>query len=268
MKKKLDPVDENGHLYDVNIDHIIERYGGGKVSTTLEVDPQMPPGSKPTYLANHFSNLILMPVYVHDMKNALNELQRAANTPQGQSKWVLMLVPQTDGAHAGYVAQPQSSLPTKPGRLRIAHLSALDMAVTTAEQVGYILDNSRQEDDVIQPALEDMSVRLSTAFDFASKPRNDYVAFLRFYEGEEFKSLREKARALPADKTDALRKTVSWIDGRIEARFNHYASKKSRRDKRKEQKAAPKPVLQDNQPHVPHRKKMTRKQRRMGQRRQ
>jgi len=258
MKRKLDPVDENGRLYDVNIDHIIERYGGGKVSTTQEVDPQMPRGSSATYLANHFSNLLLLPTHVHEMKNSLNEFQRAANTPYGQSKWILMLVPETGPGHAGYVAQPQSTLPTRQGKLRIQQSSALQIAVSTAEQIGNIFDNSAGQDDILQPALEDMSVVLSTAFDHASKPRNDYTAFLRFYEGREFTSLREKAGTLPPDKTAELHKTVQWIDGRIEARFNHYASQKSTNDNKKaraKQKKASKAIDWNKQPHTSHRKK-------------
>ncbi len=265
MKKGLDPVDANGRLYDVNIDHIIERFGGGTVSTTEEVDPQMPHGSEPTYLANHFSNLILLPTQVHNLKNSLNELQQAAKTPKGQSAWILMIVPETGPGHAGYVAQPQGHLETKQGTLRVAHTSTLQLVTGTAFSVDNILENiikdPAQKDRhkaLLKPALDDLSGRLAAAFNDASKPRADMKAFLRFYQGDQFKSLRGKVEALPPGETVHLRKTLQWVDDGITARFNNQSAKKAANNNKKAP-AASKPVNWNQSPHVPHRKKKQKK---------
>ncbi len=107
MKMGFDPVDENGSFYAVNIDHIVERSGGGQMSKKRGPDPLMPAGSRSNFLVNHFDNLILIPEQVHEIKNILNDLQQAASTRNKSSAWVLMLVPEVDAAHSGFVAQPQ-----------------------------------------------------------------------------------------------------------------------------------------------------------------
>ena len=107
MRKGLDPADANGVLYKVNIDHIVERSGGGQMSLQKAADPLLPPGSNPTYLVNHLSNMILLPEQVHEAKNLLNEAQQAAKTKYGESRWVLMLIPETGLKQSGFVAVPQ-----------------------------------------------------------------------------------------------------------------------------------------------------------------
>jgi hypothetical protein len=107
MKKGLDPADANGVLYKVNIDHIVERSGGGQMSLQKAADPLLQPGSEPTYLVNHMSNLILLPEQVHEAKNTLNDAQQASKTKYGESRWVLMLIPETGPAQSGFVAMPQ-----------------------------------------------------------------------------------------------------------------------------------------------------------------
>lgn len=263
MKKGLDPVDPNGRLYDVNIDHIIERFGGGKASLTQEVDPLMPPGSKPTYLVNHFSNFILLPTQVHNLKNKLNELQDAPKTPQGESKWVLMIVPKAGPAHAGYVAQPQGQLQTRQGNVHVRRTNPLQLAESTSFSVGNILDciarNPGQKErhtELLKPALEDLAGRLTTAFNEVSKARQNPKPFLRFYQGKKFKALRQELEGLPPDETTQLRKTLQWIDGGIEARFNRHAKKKPANNNKKSpaKNKISKPVI-PQPPHVPHRKK-------------
>ncbi len=276
MEKGLDPVDPNGRLYDVNIDHIIERFGGGKVSLTKEVDPLMPAGSKPTYLVNHFSNFILLPTPLHDLKNSLNELQRAANTPYGQSKWILMMVPEVCADHSGYVAQPQGQLLTKNGNLRVYHMSSVQTAASTASQVRNLLESMAQspeknekQKELLKPVLEELSKALTTAFNDASKPRQDFKAFKQYYEGEKFQDLREKINNLPAEETAEIRKTLLWIDNGIAARFNQKSSKKlnykndnnkaSARNKPKQSK----PVVWQQQ-HVPNKSKQKKRQKKHG----
>ncbi len=106
MKGGLDPEDANGNKYILNVDHIIERAGSGKMGKTPSVDPDQP-GAKPTLEINHFGNFVLLPETVHEYKNKLNDLQLASDMPFGKGKWIIMMVPERDAVHHGFVAQPQ-----------------------------------------------------------------------------------------------------------------------------------------------------------------
>ncbi|MBU6475514.1 MAG: hypothetical protein KGQ70_06085, partial [Alphaproteobacteria bacterium] len=228
------PVDERNRPYAVNIDHIIERFGGGKASLTKEVDPQMPPGSAPTHLTNHFANLMLMPLAVHDLKNQLNELQGAANTPLGTSKWVLMIVPETGPGHAGYVAQPQTKAPiVAPSRgnsasSRPSGMSALQKTTGTASRLNRLLDEALRTEGAqninLAPMLESMASSLKDAFNDSATRHHDFLSFQKFYDGRKFADLREKLEALPPVETAKLRDTLQWLDGEISRRFNHGAA--------------------------------------------
>ncbi len=130
MKAGRAPVNEDGVPYFMNVDHIIERAGAGQLSTRKEVDPLMPPDSEPTYSVNHFSNLILLSEEAHAYKNFLNELQEVARCRPGDSKWVLMMVPEASLGYSGFVAQQQDpqhplhglSLRTKDPSAKIAEI--------------------------------------------------------------------------------------------------------------------------------------------------
>jgi hypothetical protein len=269
MKKGLDPVDPSGRLYAVNIDHIIERNGGGKASLTKEIDPQMPSGSKPTFLVNHFSNFVLLPIQVHELKNALNDLQEASKTPLGQSKWVLMIVPEAGPGYSGYVTQPQGQLQLLA--THVQHTSALQLAVSTANQISVILEGitqnpeqEKREEELLKPALDDMAVRLKAAFNDASRPRQSLKPFLRFYQGEKFSALRRKVEVLPQAEAVELRRTMQWIDDGIKTRFNQYASRKkpaNNNGKPANARKTSKLVVQQPQ-HVPHRHKHKKRSRR------
>lgn len=93
MKNGFDPADSRGRVYSLSVDHIIERAGSGRMGLEKAVDPLMPPGSPPTYKVNHFSNLILLPQKLHDLKNTINSLQSVSERPVGSSTWCYMLVP-------------------------------------------------------------------------------------------------------------------------------------------------------------------------------
>jgi len=264
MKKGFDPVDPSGRLYNVNVDHIIERFGSGKASVTKEVDPLMPPGSRPTHLVNHFNNFILLPMAVHNLKNALNNIQSAANAQRGQGKWVLMIVPQAGPGHSGYVSQPQGQLSTVQPKLGTHRMSAWQLAASTAEQLSNILEGigqnpeqKQKQDELLKPALEEMSKTLMAAFSDASRPRQNIKPFLGFYQGERFLSLRQKVEALPPDGTAKLREVMQSIDDGITARFNPQAVRKTPANNNERTPKAPKVVKQvvENPPHVSHRHK-------------
>lgn len=233
MKTGLDPVDASGRGYAVNVDHIIQRGGGGLASMQEEVDPQRPPGSKPTYRVNHFSNFILLPKQVHELKNTLNDIQDATQTPLGQNKWVLMLVPEVGPGHSGYVAQPQSQ---SLSRLHLYRMRPVQLAQTTAEQIDYIFESlgrapEQQEiyEAELETALEDMSQRLETAFNDVSRPQQSIKPFTRFYESNSFKALRQKVDALPAGQAASMQKTLAWVDASLSARFYKHAANNNKK---------------------------------------
>lgn len=107
MARGLDPATEDGRRYDLSVDHIIERFGSGALSNARQKDPARPDGDAETYPVNHFGNLILMQQDIHDLKNTLNAAQGIHDIAEGESIWVLMLVPVTTARQHGYVAAPQ-----------------------------------------------------------------------------------------------------------------------------------------------------------------
>lgn len=121
MKQGLDPVNEHGLLYSVNIDHIIERNGSGVWGASKEKDPDQPDGGE-KFHPNHFGNFIILPEKIHEFKNKLNDLQHASDTPHGQNKWVLMMVPERNATLSGFVCPKQD--PTH--RLAGLDLRAMD----------------------------------------------------------------------------------------------------------------------------------------------
>jgi len=107
MRKGLDPADETGRPYEVNIDHIIERSGSGLWAKSKETDPDQKSEVEPKFRQNHFGNLILLPEEIHEYKNTLNNIQRVGDLQPGQSKWILMMVPERNDKQPGFVCPPQ-----------------------------------------------------------------------------------------------------------------------------------------------------------------
>ena len=107
MARGLDPATVDGRRYDLSVDHIIERFGSGALAARREKDPQRSDTDAESYPVNHFGNLILLPQDIHNLKNALNAAQGIHNLKEGESRWILMLVPVTTARRHGYVAAPQ-----------------------------------------------------------------------------------------------------------------------------------------------------------------
>jgi len=107
MRKGLDPADETGRPYEVNVDHIIERSGSGLWAQSKEIDPDQKAEVEPKFRQNHFGNLILLPEEIHEYKNTLNNIQRIGDLQPGQSKWILMMVPERSEQQPGFVCPPQ-----------------------------------------------------------------------------------------------------------------------------------------------------------------
>jgi len=102
MRNGLDPANEKGELYQINIDHILERAGSGQYGKTKASDPDNAT-APPAYLPNHFGNLMLIPEQVHEFKNLLNQIQDAAETRPGDAKWILMMTPVRNEEFSGFV---------------------------------------------------------------------------------------------------------------------------------------------------------------------
>lgn len=251
MKKGLDPVDEHGRLYGINIDHIIERSGGGNWSLQKALDPLMPAGSSPTYIVNHFANFVLIPKKLHDVKNTLNNLQKASYTIPGESRWVLMIVPETGPGRSGYVAAPQGAqspnnaaaykhenmehtirhaefmvdrvqdtLEVFRGLAPQQSLSQIfnDAAALTPEQQARL-------DTFVKPAITDMTSRLKAAFDgvMKSKPASyNHRIFMDVYQGQALKAVRQDMAHLPFAEAVKFIETMQQIDTGL-AEFNKRA---------------------------------------------
>ncbi len=108
MKRGLDPADSEGRPYEMNIDHIIERAGSGLWANSKEKDPDQNAEVEDKFRQNHFGNLILIPEKIHNYKNMLNNLQRISQLQPGESKWVLMMVPERNEQNAGFICPPQT----------------------------------------------------------------------------------------------------------------------------------------------------------------
>lgn len=108
MKQGLDPADKEGRPYEMNIDHIIERAGSGLWANGKAKDPDQKSEVEDKFRQNHFGNLIFIPEKIHNYKNMLNGLQRIGNLQPGESKWILMMVPERNELNAGFICPPQT----------------------------------------------------------------------------------------------------------------------------------------------------------------
>lgn len=91
LARGLSPTTEEGIPYNVDVDHIVERAGGGKMSTEPSVDPIA--GGPPSYPINHIGNLCLILKQWHNCKNELNGAQNIAATQPGDTRMLCMAVP-------------------------------------------------------------------------------------------------------------------------------------------------------------------------------
>lgn len=117
MRRGLGPTDKDGISYNVDIDHLVERGGGGRMSTEKAVDPVH--GGAPMYLVNHVSNLCLIMRDVHtQIKNSINNQQGLSDIAVGETKRICMAVPtdenrllmlQKEDIRAGMQPPPETS---------------------------------------------------------------------------------------------------------------------------------------------------------------
>lgn len=91
LSRGLSPTTEDGMPYNVDVDHIVERAGGGKMSTEKSIDPVA--GGDPAYPINHIGNLCLIMKSWHHSKNDLNGAQNIGSTPVGETQMLCMAVP-------------------------------------------------------------------------------------------------------------------------------------------------------------------------------
>jgi len=92
MRRGLGPTNKDGISYNVDIDHLVERAGGGSMSFDKAVDPVH--GGAPMYLINHVSNLCLIMREVHtEIKNTINGQQNLSAIAEGDTQRICMAVP-------------------------------------------------------------------------------------------------------------------------------------------------------------------------------
>ena len=239
MKTGNNPVDASGKMCAVNIDHIIERAGGGNATLTEEIDPKMPHGSAPTYLVNHFSNFILLPIDTHEVKNMLNTVQGKDKLLPGQGDWVLMMVPEAAPGYSGYVSRPQGPLKNLYSKQSSSPVSSqpaqqqidpLQMTFSAAAEAHNIL-NTVQTAEVMRPALDRVAEKLTTAFNKASKPK-DMDSLRIFYEGKKFKRMSQRVKALPPEKTGKMVEALQLINAGIKERYYTADTKKAANGRR------------------------------------
>ncbi|MFN7113060.1 MAG: hypothetical protein ACK4PK_01730 [Alphaproteobacteria bacterium] len=93
MRRGHGPTNKDGLHYNVDIDHLTERKGGGPMCLEKSVDPVL--GGPPMYLINHVSNLCLIMRDVHTQtKNVINGLQSINAIPPGETRRIIMAVPE------------------------------------------------------------------------------------------------------------------------------------------------------------------------------
>jgi hypothetical protein len=156
MKNGMDPTDDQGRGYELNVDHIVERGGCGLWAQMKSKDPDAHPNAPVRHPVNHFGNLILLPEQIHAFKNELNEIQRTGLNNPHLGRWMLMMIPEFSAANAGFVCPPQSpSHPLAGLRLRADDVySSVGYAAKTTEfaaaKVVAFLDNAKVKSAVAQ----------------------------------------------------------------------------------------------------------------------
>ena len=266
MKRDTTPVNTDGMLYDVTIVHIVEKFGGGLFSEEKEIDPLRPDEKTPTFIVNHFNNLILLPEKIHQFKNTLNRLQNINEMKPGEVALVLTLIPETNG----FVSPPQTSkhhlygikmrpptLDNKKNHTRYMISRALEALTTFQDETisrillpaeiearkdslsmtfdKAIIDNPKLIEilntDLI-PTIDTVTTQLKDIFEMVSSPERssgEYKNFLRFYNGQDVTKLRSKIKALPINEAIEANNFFNGIDSAILARFNQRAERKEER---------------------------------------
>lgn len=93
MRRGHGPANAEGIHYNVDIDHLTERKGGGAMCLEKSVDPVL--GGAPMYPINHAANLCLIMRDVHTQtKNTINNLQNINTIPVGETRRIIMAVPE------------------------------------------------------------------------------------------------------------------------------------------------------------------------------
>lgn len=113
MSQGIDPCDKDGRLYDISVDHVIERAGGGRLSYEKAEDADLKKlceddEFQTTYKINHFDNLMLLPNEVHfKRKNAINDIQQLhRGLDENESVWGMMIIPVRSANSGEYVYRP------------------------------------------------------------------------------------------------------------------------------------------------------------------
>lgn len=249
LKKGIEAADKDGNIYDLSIDHIVERSGSGLWAETASKrpDPDNPSG-RDAFPVNHFGNFILLPEKIHQMKNALNTLQRIEDGGALESRWMLMLVPERTEAEPHFVAPAQ-----KPGHplhgverrppdvfRKISHAAFIVdqtrksiRAVLSHEAIAAndnkaplaeVFDRAAKKDPAVKAALDDVRPQLDEAHGLVKglfnevatrrklpKGKRAYEAFVEFFDGRQTHRLRDAADQMPFVEAKRLRESFDEI---------------------------------------------------------
>jgi hypothetical protein len=231
MSRGLLPANAEGRVYDVDVDHIIERNGSG-LYLTEEAADDLRAGAPIVPQVNHFGNFILLPRAVHDVKNRLNEIQGLHSLKPGQEKWGVMMAPETMTgvcpAKTGYVLSFKTNdLYTRiqqsrdaVGRLIDVFSAVQDMKgkIEISDMTRYGKIKTRQVKEEILPALATLSKSLKTVFRESAARTiypEEYVAFRRFYDSAPTKTLRGLVALIGFSEAAVLKQAFALIDADI-----------------------------------------------------
>ena len=230
MLRGTDPSTIDGRYYDISVDHIIERSGSGRLGAHKDKDPLQQDHIQPKYGVNHFGNLIFLPEKVHKFKNALNTMQEIADIKPGESRWMLMLVPD---ATTGFVSPPQ-----RPGHA----LHGIDLlAPNGARHIGQTSYMAAQVTEEINAFGQQKNMRrVLTRMEKTAAQRGLDVASLAHAQGSRKKrgrlSLRSTFNAAIRDDQELqhdiqmlIRPGLAEVRDSLVMTFNHLAEDAKKR---------------------------------------
>ena len=203
------PKDKEDNLYNINVDHIIELSGAGRLLS-----------KEGTSIANKYTNLIFLPEQIHQAKNSLNSLQYSLFNEKNPEEWFLMLIPEKPKSGSGLIAIPQERTHPLSGlevvkkahhnlitriRIQIKNLRiAYEKSIKLEFNESFKYPHKKQQVDIeLEKITESITKKIRNAFNKASQNDNDKIStkFIKFYNGKKFKSLKNTINKLGETKT-------------------------------------------------------------------
>lgn len=245
MKKGLDPVDANNKAFYLNVDHIIERAGSGTLVKVKSRDPDCTCCEVSVSPVNHFGNLMLLPGQIHAAKNRLNEIQGMRSIKEGESRWILMMIPECPGDKPRFVTPPLPQSHPLGGLITYAKdpKATLGHAFKMTQRIAGAMKNfayhqrqnvnlkdeafSRKFGGFFSAVFQDACDRILEAFNSAAdKTRGHTIRpavdrFKEFFHGRELDAIEQNANLLPDAEADAFDRTIQVIMQKMQKQPGH-----------------------------------------------